>query len=148
MIKVDREKKLQSTFFDTIKKEMINMGRPAGTKNNMRTPEEKEKIVQEIFNGKHGFRESARIYSLSTKTLRDWMNKYQKKGLNGFKSQTGKKKGGNKGLGLKKGKTLEEELKLKIMKLEIENERLKKGYMVKGGGDRKEYVTTLDKNMK
>lgn len=34
------------------------------------------------------------------------------------------------------------------MKLEIENERLKKGYIVKGGGDQKEYVTTLDKNMK
>ena len=34
------------------------------------------------------------------------------------------------------------------MKLEIENARLKKGYLVKGGGDQKEYVTTLDENTK
>ena len=29
-----------------------------------------------------------------------------------------------------------------------ENERLKKGYQVKGGGDQKEYVTIFDVNMK
>lgn len=34
------------------------------------------------------------------------------------------------------------------MKLEIKNARLKKGYLVKGGGDQKEYVTTLDENTK
>ena len=34
------------------------------------------------------------------------------------------------------------------MKLEIENARLKKGYLVKGAGAEKEYVTTLDKNIK
>ena len=34
------------------------------------------------------------------------------------------------------------------MKLEIENARLKKGYMVKGVGAEKEYVTTLEENMK
>ena len=43
---------------------------------------------------------------------------------------------------VKKTKTVEENLKLKIMKLEIENARLKKGYLVKGGGDQKEFVTT------
>lgn len=34
------------------------------------------------------------------------------------------------------------------MKLEIENARLKKGYIVKGDGAEKEYVTTLEKNTK
>lgn len=117
-------------------------------KNKMRTPEEKEKIVLDYMNGEKGFRETVRIYSISFKTLRDWINKYQKDGIKGFESQTGKKKGGNKGLGVKKGKSIEEELKLKIMRLEIENARLKKGYLVRGGGDQKEYVTTLDENTK
>ena len=34
------------------------------------------------------------------------------------------------------------------MKRDIEIARLKKGYMVKGVGQEKEFVTTLDKNMK
>ena len=41
-----------------------------------------------------------------------------------------------------------ERLKLENMKLKIENERLKKGYLVKGVGANKEFVTTSEKNMK
>ena len=114
----------------------------------MRTPKEKEKILKEFYSGKIGRNEICRKYNIFTGTLSSWRKKYNKNGLKGLKSNTGKSTGGNKGLGLKKGKTIEEILKLKIMRLEIENERLKKGYLVKGGGDRKEYVTTLDKNMK
>ena len=117
-------------------------------KNNMRTPKEKEKILKEFYSGKIGRNEICRKYNISTETLSSWRKKYDKDGLKGLKSNTGKLKGGNKGLWLKKEKTVEENLKLKIMKLEIENERLKKGYLVKGGGEQKEYVTTLDKNMK
>lgn len=117
-------------------------------KNNMRTPKEKEKILKEFYSGKIGRNEICRKYNISTRTLADWRIKYDKDGLRGLKSNTGKSTGGNKGLWLKKGKTIEENLKLKIMKLEIENARLKKGYLVKGGGGQKEYVTTLDKNTK
>ena len=116
------------------------------SKNNMRTPEEKEKILKEFYLGNLGRNEICRKYNISTRTLADWRIKYEESGIDGLKSNTGKSKGGNKGLGLKKGKTNEE--KLKIMKLEIENARLKKGYLVKGGGDQKEYVTTLDENTK
>ena len=35
-----------------------------------------------------------------------------------------------------------------VAKLEIENERLKKGYLVKGAGAAKEYVTGRDKSLK
>jgi hypothetical protein len=42
----------------------------------------------------------------------------------------------------------EERLELENLKLRIENERLKKGYMVKGVGVSKEFVTTLDANTK
>lgn len=117
-------------------------------KNNMRSPKEKEKILKEFYSGKIGRNEICRKYSISTRTLADWRIKYENDGLKGLNSNTGKLKGGNKGIWLKKGKTVEENLKLKIMKLEIENARLKKGYLVKGGGDQKEYVTTLDENMK
>lgn len=117
-------------------------------KNNMRTPKEKEKIIKEFYSGESGRNEICRKYNISTRTLADWRIKYEKSGIDGLKSNTGKAKGGNKGLGLRKGKNAEEKLKLKIMKLEIENARLKKGYLVKEGGDQKEYVTTLDENMK
>ena len=40
------------------------------------------------------------------------------------------------------------ELELEILKKDIEIARLKKGYMVKGVGQEKEYVTTFDKNIK
>lgn len=116
--------------------------------NNMRTPKEKEKILKEFYSGKIGRNEICRKYSISTQTLRDWRMKYDTFGIDGLKSNTGKTKGENKGIGLRKGKTNEEKLKLKIMKLEIENARLKKGYLVRGGGDQKEYVTTLEENMK
>ena len=48
----------------------------------------------------------------------------------------------------RKSLTSLEKLEYENMKLRIENERLKKGYMVKGVGANKEFVTFKDKNMK
>ena len=53
-----------------------------------------------------------------------------------------------KALHTSKSLSREERLDLENLKLRIENERLKKGYMVKGVGARKEFVTTLDANTK
>jgi len=117
-------------------------------KNNMRTPEEKAKIIEEYLNGEQGLHYYERKYDIHYQVLHRWYNKYLEDGIDGLKSKTGKKKGGTKGQGARKPKNREEELERKIMKLEIENARLKKGYLVKGGGDQKEYVTTLDENMK
>ena len=41
-----------------------------------------------------------------------------------------------------------ERLKLQVAKLEIENERLKKGYEVKGVGANKEFILLNNKNSK
>ena len=41
-----------------------------------------------------------------------------------------------------------ERLRLQLAKLEVENERLKKGYLVKGVGANKEFVSLKDVNMK
>jgi transposase-like protein len=117
-------------------------------KNIMRTPAEKEKIVKEYRNTPITLRAIAEKYHTEIKVINTWVNKYEKYGIKGLESQTGRKKGGNKGQGARKPKSIEEELGRKIMKLEIENARLKKGYIVKGDGAEKEYVTTLEKNTK
>ena len=122
------------------------MGRPQGTYNIMRTPEEKEIIVKEYLNGESEVNLRSK-YGLPSKIIYRWLKKYEEHGLEGLKSQTGKNSNG-KGLHLKKTKNRIEELELELMKKEIEIARLKKGYIVKGVGAEKEFVTTFDKNTK
>ena len=126
------------------------MGRPIGTKNVMRSPKEKEKILKEYYFGSIGRNAICQKYNISTSTLRKWREQYESSGVNGLKSQTGKASYKNPyaGLYLRKPKNRIEELELELMKKEIEIARLKKGYMVKGVGAEKEFVTTLDKNTK
>ena len=124
------------------------MGRPTGTKNNMRTPEEKEKIILEYFDSGKGAIEFSRYIGIDRKQLWKWIKKYIEQGIDGLKSRTGKcaKKGivGRP----KKVETREEELERENAKLKIEIERLKKGYYVKGVGQRQEYVSINNKNIK
>ncbi len=124
------------------------MGRPTGTKNIMRTPEEKEMWVLKYLNGEIGFRSGARTIGVVPEVFRTWIRKYKEQGIEGLKSKTGKciKKGivGRH----KKVKTREEELERENAKLKIEIERLKKGYYVKGVGQRKEYVSINNKSIK
>ena len=122
------------------------MGRPLGGKNNMRTPEEKEAIVLEWLNGIAGYKLIVNKYGLSGTTLKQWKKKYRENGIEGLKSQ---KRMNNPTLGKYNRHPSEvEKLKKELLKKEIEIERLKKGYLVKGGGDQKEYVTTFDANTK
>lgn len=119
--------------------------RPKGTKNIMRSPEEKEQII--LFAKANGIRETARFYSIDRKTIYTWLVKYQQNGLEGLKSKTGK----NCGIGHgrpKKNLTEIDKLKIENLNLKIENERLKKGYLVKGVGTKKEYVTIKELNSK
>ena len=115
----------------------------------MKTPEEKEKIVKRFLSGESATKLS-KEYNLDKKRIYEWLKKYEKDGINGLKSQTGKTryKNPNAGLHLRKPKNKIEELELELMKKEIEIARLKKGYMVKGVGAEKEFVTIFDKNTK
>ena len=71
-----------------------------------------------------------------------------KNGIDGLKSKTGKcSKKGITGRP-KKAVTREEELERENVKLKIEIARLKKGYYVKGVGQRKEYVSINNKSIK
>lgn len=123
------------------------MGRPIGTKNLIRTPEEKEKMILEYRNSKISQKLIANKYGLSRKLFQVWIKKYEEKGIEGLRSNTGKHP--NPKLGkYNRYPTEEEKLKQEVMKLEIEVARLKKGYQVKGVGAKKEYITTFKKNMK
>lgn len=87
-------------------------------KNNMRTPEQKIKIIQEYLeNG--GSRHICQKYRISTSTLDRWVKKYVNN--ESFESQTGRKSTGRP---RSKPLSLEEENK----RLKIENEFLKKVY--------------------
>ncbi len=114
---------------------------------NIRTPEEKERIIKEYLNGK-GIRTIEKEYQVRNAQVYRWLEKYEKYGIDGLKSKTGKHKNHVAGLYFRKPQNRIEELELELMKKEIEIARLKKGYMVKGVGAEKEFVTTFDKNMK
>ena len=76
-----------------------------------------------------------------------WLIEYGKLGEAAFNY---KKHPGNPFAAIYTSKTLTEteRLRLQLIKLEIENERLKKGYQVKGAGVNKEFVSLKDANMK
>ncbi len=114
----------------------------------MRTLQEKEKIIKEYY--LIGQAKTRHKYNISKSVLWNWVKKYEENGIEGLKSNTGKSKNSNPhaGLHLRKPKNRIEELELELLKKEIEIARLKKGYMVKGVGVEKEFVTTLDKNIK
>ncbi len=118
-------------------------------RNVMRSAEEKEAIVVESY--QCGCRKTARKYDIDHSVLRSWRAKYREQGIEGLRSKTGKTSHGYNhlaGLRNKKNKTREEELELENLKLKVENARLKKGYLVKGVGSKKEYVTIKDLNTK
>jgi transposase-like protein len=113
-------------------------------KNIMRTPEEKERIVLEYMNGNISTRAIAEKYGTAQGVINKWLKSYRVLGIKGLISNTGK-------LGQRKGnfkKTEIEQLKHELLKKEIELMRLKKGYLVKGVGAKKEYVSISDLNMK
>ena len=127
-------------------------GEHMGRKYNMRTPEEKERIIKNFRNGNIGINQYCKQNGVSKTKLYVWIKKYDECGIEGLNSRTGKTAGQktskNKGIHLRKPKNREEELEIQVIKLHIENERLKKGYTVKGDGAKKEYVSTLEKNTK
>ena len=123
------------------------MGRPSGTKNNMRTPEEKEAIILKFLESGLGTLSFSKKYMIDRRVLMKWVQKYNEAGIEGLKSRTGKcAKKGITGRP-KKVQTKEEELERENLKLRIEIERLKKGYYVKGVGQRKEYISINSRSL-
>ena len=119
------------------------MGRPKGGKNRKYPYEFKLKAVETYLNEHRSFRSVAAELNIAETRVRAWVKLYNERLL-----ETGRKRPGNPFSALHTSKSLskEERLELENLKLRIENERLKKGYLVKGGGVNKEYVTISDAN--
>ena len=109
----------------------------------------KMEAINRYYNGETAVK-LEKEYGLSPNYLYRWIRKYEKEGFEGLTSKSGKARYSNlnAGLYLRKPKNKIEKLELELMKKEIEIARLKKGYMVKGVGAEKEFITTFDKNTK
>lgn len=112
------------------------------------TDEEKIQIIKEHEESKQSIRACAEKYEISKTSLVLWLRAYRKDGMEGLKSQIGKHRGPNKGRpkGSTKPKTTIEQLEKENLKLQIEIERLKKGYLTKGVGVKKEFISINNKN--
>ena len=115
------------------------MGVPKGTKRRNWTYEEKMRIVQRYFSEDLGIKRLAKEENMDYSLLNHWIHKYLDNGEDGLKS---KEHPGNTFAAIYKSKNLTEieKLKLTVAKQEIEIERFKKGYQVKGVGVNKEFV--------
>ena len=108
-------------------------GRPRGGKNNYHSKEEKIKIVKEMLDFNLSPLDIEKKYNISHSLAGKWRKDYLE---NGETSLVNKKKPGNPlcKFSNKKNLTDIEKLQYENMKLKIENERLKKGYIMKGDG--------------
>ena len=130
---------------------MTKKGRPLGTKNRKWTPEDKERIVLRYYNENISRRQLRKEEGISDGMLHKWIKKYEDGGIEALVSKTGKSgKSGNVFSALHTSKNLPEmkRLQLEVAKLQVEVERLKKGYSAKGVGANKEFVTIKDKSSK
>ena len=95
--------------------------------------DDKLKIINEVLVNCKSSYEVAKEYDISSGMLRGWIIKYNKFGES---SLANKKKPGNALSKYSRRKNLSEieQLQYENMKLRIDNERLKKGYLVKGDG--------------
>ena len=122
------------------------MGRPKGGKNKKYSYEFKLKVIQDRIDNHLSWSELEKKYEVDNSVIIRWEKLYNE----GLLEKGRVHKRGNPFAALHTSKSLskEERLELENLKLRIENERLKKGYTVKGGGVNKEYVSILDVNMK
>ena len=122
------------------------IGRPKGGKNKKYSYDFKLKVVKEYLIEHLSLLDLEKKYGVVHGVIIQWVKLYNEGIL-----ETGRThKRGNLFSALHTSKSLskEERLELENLKLRIENERLKKGYIVKGGGINKEYVSILDVNTK
>ena len=118
-----------------------------GQKKRIWTPEQKSEIVHKHLDEHVSVRRLEREYTADRSMICRWVKEYIAEGESAF---IPKGHPGNPFAALHTSKKLSEleRLRLIVAKLEIENERLKKGYWVEGVGANKEYVIGRDANMK
>lgn len=109
------------------------MGRPKGGKNKYWTKDEKLRIVKKVTEEGLSSKQVSAEENIDSSMIRAWVRKYLQEGENSLENQ---KKPGNPLMKYSRRTELTpmEKLEYENMKLRIENERLKKGYIVKGDG--------------
>ena len=109
------------------------IGRPKGGTNRYWSKEDKLKLVKEVIDEHKSTCEICNRENISTGMFHNWIKKYLEFGEDGL---VNKKKPGNPLAKFSNKKILTdiEKLQYENMKLRIENERLKKGYLMKGDG--------------
>lgn len=114
------------------------------------TDDEKLEIIQDHLENRISIRACATKYNIAPTSLVIWLRTYRENGKEGLKSQIGKTRGLGKGrpIGTVKPRTTIEELEKENLKLRIEVERLKKGYLTKGVGVKKEFISINSWNIK
>ena len=123
------------------------MGRPKGGKNKYWSKEEKLKLVKEHLEQHISTLEITTREYISNGMYNNWLKKYLELGEAGLEN---KKKTGNPltKYSARKKLTDIEKLEYENMKLRIENERLKKGYIVEGDGQVVIFNGSKNKNLK
>ena len=109
------------------------MGRHKGGNNQSHTKEEKIKYVKMMLEDGYSAKKLEKEYGISHSLADKWRRKYLEFGADSLENQ---KKPGNPLCKYcnKKNLSKEEQLEYENMKLRIENELLKKGYLMKGDG--------------
>ena len=122
------------------------MGRTKSGNNRQWSVEERIKYVLMCEEDNIPIRQVARDCNIPYGTLDGWVRRYRTGGIDSLNPH--KLRPGNRFAALHTSKSLSEEdrLRLLVEKLEIENERLKKGYIVKGVGADKVFVTLKEWN--
>lgn len=104
-----------------------------GQKQTMRTKKEKYEIIKPILENRKSQTQVSKETGINIGLIFQWVKKYNENGLDGLKNKT---KPGNPlaKYSKRKGLTKEEQLEYENMKLKIENEMLKKGFLMKEDG--------------
>ena len=97
------------------------------------TADEKYNVIKPIIDLEISLAQVGKNTGVSNSMLHRWIKSYKENGYDGLKA---KKKPGNPLMKYSRRKNLtkEEQLEYENMKLRIENEILKKGYLMKGDG--------------
>lgn len=124
---VDTKKSTDTFSFIILVRGGFNMGRPKGGKNKYWSKEEKLKYIQMVINDGISSYDIQKKYGIYHSTICRWIKSYNEYCMDGLEN---KRKPGNPLVKYSRRKELTELEKkdYEIMRLKIENERLKKGY--------------------
>lgn len=133
-------------FFDKIILEVFELKK--GQTKRIWTKEQKLAIIKRYYEEYISAGPLAKEYVADKGMICRWIRNYNQYGEAAFDFKNSRKGNPFSALHTAKSLTETDRLRLQLAKLEIENERLKKGYQVKGAGANKEFVTLKDANMK